>query len=377
MSSGIYVIQDDDVLVKMTNQPYDSEQLLQEILEKYPDLLAGDQISSSSPRRWLFIARELGIPSEETGSNRWALDHLFLDQDAIPTFIEVKRSEDTRIRREVVGQMLDYAANATAYWSIETLKAQFEVQCQAQQRDPASMLDEFLEESSEYDSYWQQVKTNLQAGKIRLIFLADRIPDELRSIVEFLNRQMDPAEVLAIEIPQYVGQGLRCLVPRVIGQTAESQHKKSGGRVKRQWDEASFFHELHARDNPIEVNAAQYLLAWATPKMTRMYWGTGKHMGSFVPILNHLNRDHQLFAVWTYGTVEIYFHWYAGKPPFESEAKRRELLTKLNAIEGISIADDAITKRPNIPLSVLHSNEILQEFTGVFDWFIEQVQRVS
>ena len=28
-----------------------------------------------------------------------------------PTLVEVKRSSDTRIRREVVGQMLDYAAN--------------------------------------------------------------------------------------------------------------------------------------------------------------------------------------------------------------------------------------------------------------------------
>jgi hypothetical protein len=40
----------------------------------------------------------------------------FVDQDAVPTFVEVKRSSDTRLRREVVGQMLDYAANASAHW---------------------------------------------------------------------------------------------------------------------------------------------------------------------------------------------------------------------------------------------------------------------
>jgi len=32
---------------------------------------------------------------------------------------------------------------------------------------------------------------------IRMLFVADRIPAELRRIVEFLNEQMDPAEVLA------------------------------------------------------------------------------------------------------------------------------------------------------------------------------------
>ena len=45
--------------------------------------------------------------------------------DANPTLVEVKRSSDTRERREVVGQMLDYAANAVVYWPIETIRARF------------------------------------------------------------------------------------------------------------------------------------------------------------------------------------------------------------------------------------------------------------
>jgi uncharacterized protein DUF4268 len=70
------------------------------------------------------------------------------------------------------------------------------------------------------------VKTNLQVGKVRLIFLVDRIPAELRRVVEFLNQQIDPVEVLAVEIKQYARQGMKTLVPRVIGQTAEAQQKK-------------------------------------------------------------------------------------------------------------------------------------------------------
>ena len=41
-------------------------------------MIAGEQIDSSSPRRWLLIAREMGVPDEEGGSDRWSLDHLFL-----------------------------------------------------------------------------------------------------------------------------------------------------------------------------------------------------------------------------------------------------------------------------------------------------------
>jgi hypothetical protein len=35
--------------------------------------------------------------------------------------VEVKCSIDTRIRPEVVGQMLDYVANPVVYWPVETL----------------------------------------------------------------------------------------------------------------------------------------------------------------------------------------------------------------------------------------------------------------
>jgi len=48
----------------------------------------------------------------------------------------------------------------------------------------------------------------------------------LRRIVEFLNRQMRPAEVLAVELRQYEGQGLKTLVPIVLGQTQDAIQKK-------------------------------------------------------------------------------------------------------------------------------------------------------
>jgi hypothetical protein len=108
VSGGIFLLKG-ETLVEMREQMYDSEDLLQRWLAKYPDLLAGDQLAGS-PRRWLLVKREAGIPDRDAGGSRWSLDHLFIDQEAVPTLVEVKRN-DTRIRREVVGQMLDYAAN--------------------------------------------------------------------------------------------------------------------------------------------------------------------------------------------------------------------------------------------------------------------------
>ena len=45
-------------------------------------------MNAAEPRRWLLVAREAGLPGEEGGGDRWSVDHLFLDQDAIPTVVE-------------------------------------------------------------------------------------------------------------------------------------------------------------------------------------------------------------------------------------------------------------------------------------------------
>ncbi|WP_433968334.1 hypothetical protein [Tunturiibacter gelidiferens] len=181
----------------------------QRLLEQYPELLSGDLIDPEEPRQWVLVTREIAIPGEMNGSGLWSADHLFLDQDGVPTIVEVKRQTDTRLRREVVGQMLDYAANGTAYWTVETIRSAFEATCAKSDKDPDSELQQRFGPEVESSRFWAQVKTNLEAQKIRLLFVADVIPRELRRIVEFLNRQMNPAEVLALELRQY-GERTAC-----------------------------------------------------------------------------------------------------------------------------------------------------------------------
>jgi hypothetical protein len=62
-----------------------------------------------------------------------------------------------------------------------------------------------------------------------MLFVADRIPPELKRIVEFLNQQMDPAEMLALELRQFAGEGLKTIVPMVYGETEEARKKKGVG----------------------------------------------------------------------------------------------------------------------------------------------------
>src|SRR5215475_5384508 len=367
-------MQDNGQLVAMQEHAYDSEAVLQLLLAQYPTLLAGEQVDRADPRRWIVVAREVGLPSEDAGADRWAVDHLLLDHDGIPTLVEVKRSSDTRIRREVVGQMLDYAAHAVLYWSIDKLRATFEQTCATQGSDPVQVLEALLGPAVDQEWFWQQVKTNLQLGKIRMVFVADIIPPELQRIVEFLNSQMDPAEVVAVEIRQYVGQGLKTLVPRVIGQTVEAHQKKAyGPREGRQWDEASFFQDLETRRGSNEAHIARTILAWAQSRNLRLWWGKGNQDGSFFPMFDYQGKQYWLIAVWTYGRIEIQFQMMKTTPPFEAEAKRVELLQRLNALPGVTIPPDAITRRPSIRLSVLQDETVLQQFLAICDWIIQAI----
>ena len=216
-------------LVEMREQAYDSEDLLQALLAKYPDLLAGDQLAGS-PRRWLLVKREIGVPDREAGGDRWSLDHLFIDQEAVPTLVEVKRSDDTRIRRAVVGQMLDYAANGVVYWPAERLRADFEAACAKDGKDADEVFRDSLGDDLEPERFWDEVGQNLLAGRIRLVFVSDLIPSELRRVIEFLNERMSPTDVVGVEVKQYVRQGnLTTLVPRVVGQTEQARAQKIGG----------------------------------------------------------------------------------------------------------------------------------------------------
>ncbi len=224
----IYLLGEDGAPEPLAETAPTDEAALQQLIADHPTLLAGEQITPDAPRRWLLIRREMGIADGAESADRWSVDHLLLDQDARPTLVEVKLGGNSEIRRRVVGQMLDYAANATRVWTGGLLRERFEVEAGdevAGRELLAARLgieDEPDDEADAYETFWERVDVNLRADRIRLLFVADRIPDELAHVVEFLNRHMAQIEVLAVEVKAFRGEGVRALVPRVIGRSAAS-----------------------------------------------------------------------------------------------------------------------------------------------------------
>jgi hypothetical protein len=252
---------------------------LQLILANNPDLLPGDQIRPEDPRRWLLIEREMPVPDPVSGNNRWSIDLLFVDQSAIPTFVECKRFDDTRARREVIGQMIEYAANGHYYWDEADLATRATKNAEA----GGSSLEDLLRSLSPDDDlsvgeFFERLQLNLKEGQLRLVFFLEESPLELRSIVDFLNRQMERSEVLLVEAQQFRDNATTVIYPRLFGFTEEARQVKKSRTVsvgpKRKWDEVSFKESLNENLNESLAKQALSLYSLLTDLAPEKRWGS-------------------------------------------------------------------------------------------------------
>ena len=106
------------------------------------------------------------VPDPTTGIDRWSIDFFLADQSAIPTFVECKRYADTRARREVVGQMFEYAANGHYYWTKDMIQAFAE----ATARNRNMTLEEAIQtlrpdDNQPPDDFFSRVQDNLREGQ--------------------------------------------------------------------------------------------------------------------------------------------------------------------------------------------------------------------
>jgi hypothetical protein len=309
----------------------------------------------------------------------------------VPTFVEVKRASDTRSRREVVAQMLDYAANGSMFWTAEQIRSWFEGDDSqgAMERLTSLIGPSGAEPADVAEAFWQTVGTNLREGRVRLIFVADEIPASLQRLVEFLNEQMPLVEVLAVEIKQYRQAGSRtgALVPRLVGQTARAQaHKEPAATAVRRsmpWtvDEVV---EAVASAGPDAAAVANAVRDWAVGHpCIRINGGMGV-VDRSVTMAADCGPSSSPFPAVLYlysipgsdrSYLEIRIRQMCAAPPYDRDEMRGQLMADLRAL-GIPRLDagDALTsERPNIPLRELTGGRV-DALLSVIDRWIENVR---
>lgn len=390
MSDSIFLVSDDGSLTEASSTAYDAEAELQKLLADNPHLLPGAQIDRDNPRRWLLVKREAGVPDREGGGSWWSIDHLLVDQDAVPTFIEVKRASDTRSRREVVAQMLDYASNGSAFWTPAHLRSWFE------SNDPGRATEHLMallgpsqdDPDAAAEEFWQKVGANLKEGRIRLVFVADEIPASLQRLVEFLNEQMPRVEVLAVEIRQYRAKGSKpgALVPRIIGQTSRAQAAKeqtaSTAHRVTPWTADEVLQTVTDGASADGAAVAKTVINWAAAHPhIQISGGTGFSYPSITMSADSGRASSRYRGVLSlYGSpngerpfLEIRVKRMCSTPPYICAEDQERLTANLRAL-GIPRLDDEpalADKRPNIPLDQLTSSRIEGLLSVVDQWIAD------
>ncbi|XHX78323.1 MAG: hypothetical protein RBJ76_28525 [Stenomitos frigidus ULC029] len=352
--ANVYTILDNGITSPMKRIHCKSEdQELQLILENNPDLLPGDQINPDNPRRWLLIKREMPVPDPNTGADRWSLDFFFVDQDATPTFVECKLFRSTEARRQVVGQLIEYAANGHHYWTKELIR-DFAVQTAA-----PNGLEEALQalQPTNYespDAFFDQIQANLREGQVRLIFFLEQASMELRSIVNFLNKQMERSEILLVEARQYELENTKIVAPVLFGYTEEARKVKRNITVlpatsRRKWDKSQFFAHACEKLSKSEVQVLEKFCNQCLSLEWDISWGsTGSVKGTF-GIKDSSISERVFSGVTSEGRLFFNFGWLTGEI---AERARDNLKTLIVQRTDLPISDDYVKRYPSYPITI-------------------------
>lgn len=188
-----------------------SEARLQELVHNHPGCLPIDEIDPSfkSP---IAICRELRTPA---GS----IDNLLVTPSGFPILVECKLWRNPESRREVVGQIVDYAKELKRWTSLElqrAVNARLGVSGNAV-LDLVRAADASVDEIAFNDA----LSLNLRRGRFLLLILGDGIREGVEAIVDYLKGHSGLHFSLGlVEMPIFaLPDGGLLVTPRVLART--------------------------------------------------------------------------------------------------------------------------------------------------------------
>ena len=214
-------------------------------------------------------------------------------------------------------------------------------------------------------AFREALADNLRVGRFRLVIVVDKVNDELRRIVEYLNACTQPSfQIVCAELRYFATGTTRLLVPALIGAISAKPAVKGPSELQR-WDEPSFLDEIGSRHGPELRDVVRRLLGWTRETFDWIYWGEGQSGGFSARIRFGVDKGPAAFVVYTYGRVEIGFQYLKGYPPYDDEARRESLRQQLVSQLGVDIPESSLSKRPSFPVELLKDPRVYSAFIGL------------
>jgi hypothetical protein len=199
----------DGTLQELEAHAFGNEGELQDVLEEWPGLVLAAAPDDESVRVWT-IGREVPVPS---GS----VDLVLLDSTGRVWVVEVKLAKNPEVRKQVVGQVLAYCADA-ARWSQSDLE---DVADQYLEPRAASLRELLREAGEDPDALLDAAETRLAGGDVIGLVVVDELNAVLKNVVDFVNGHARFG-LLAMKVEVVPHAGSRLFIPTVVGLTQPS-----------------------------------------------------------------------------------------------------------------------------------------------------------
>ena len=213
-------------------EAYENEEMLKHLLRESPQLLPMSTEGS------VFV-EELAVP--QIGF----VDLAGVDSDGAITLVECKLGKNPEIRRSIVGQIFAYAAGL---WQMEY--EDFDSTFTAALGEPSLAdavrvrLPEHKVEGWREDAFRSALSDNLSAGRFTLIIAVDRITDELKRIVPYINTHTIPeVRFIALEVGYVKDGDVEIIRPLTYGQESVAEKQRAGRSDQEQVNEV--FRAIH------------------------------------------------------------------------------------------------------------------------------------
>lgn len=352
---GIIISKNGHEAQKIERSVFEKEDDLQRYLRDNPEALPLDQIREGS--RILVLAREFAT---ESGP----IDLLAVDDQGSLYVIETKLYKNPD-KRTVVAQVLDYGA---ALWKHASDFGQFRVMLEdyMQKQWHTTLEDQitatFGVDDEGRESILSNLKDCLEDGRFRFLVLMDKVHDQLRDLVSYLNANSS-FQLYCVELEYYQHDGYEILIPHVYGAEAKTPANAAPGPA-RIWAMEEVLADAEKRLGSPGVQTVQAILTWAKVNGFSVVTGTAQY-GSFSLRTQFSDKTVPFMQVAVgYKVLYVYFDHLKSLPWLQGTAERERLLLELSKAAQTK-PSGTIDGEPSILLEALSDSHARDAFLKV------------
>lgn len=297
-----------------------------------------------------------------------AVDLLCVDEHGTLTLVECKLKTNREIRRQVMGQVMAYAA-ALAELSTEDVLTRFDKRLSSMaDKDPRGISARdaaaALTTSAGHEISREQIAANIQANldkdAVRIVIAVDRVVDELRSVIEYLSKHLPPQiQLIALEVGQFQRDSVRLLAVSSYGNEVELQTAVTTSSYKHKWTRAEVL-EASGKLATVDQQLISKLFEHADYRGAVFNGGTGPDPSAGL-YYNVANKRRSFWSIWMVpGKAAISVN--LGSINNASPEKAAEAVATLSTVpyfeKKLSQLSDVVKRYPTFLVSEVADDEI-------------------